>query len=157
MPKPVKKKSIQPVQPAPSARVPWEFRHLLLIPLPGLVFTVVFYLVLCFLESRHVPTQKHWPENYKEWSAHYLGASLWSVGIAGVLAVILCIWGAVILIRARHPGKKLVREEISLWAFYLFMVNAAISYGGFIVGEHYGRVHDQPITELPEKLRKTSL
>jgi hypothetical protein len=127
-----------------------------MIPLPGVVFTIVFYSVLRISESVYVPTQKRWPGNYQEWEAHYRNSTLLSIGIAGSIALILCIAGAVILIRARSPDKKATREEIGIAAFYLFVLNAAISYGGGIAAESFGRVHDHPITEISKPVKRPS-
>jgi hypothetical protein len=126
----------------------------LLIPLPGVVFSIVFYVVLLILEKRFVPVEKRWPANYREWSHHYFGTTFWCVGIAGGVALILCVVVAVILTRARQPGIKIPREELAAKAFYLFLLNAVISFGGALAADHLGRVHEQPVTAAPQMPEK---
>src|SRR5262245_32472420 len=101
MPKPAHKKPVPPAQSAPPANLPWEVRHILLILLPGVAFSLVYYIVLRIAEGNYVPVQKRWPKNYQEWSEHYLDSTLWSIGAGGVTALILCIVAAVVLTKVR--------------------------------------------------------
>jgi uncharacterized membrane protein len=114
----------------------------------------VFYIVLLVLEHRHVPKENHWPANFHEWSRHYFGTTLWCIGIAGGIALVLVIVTAVIMMRARHPGQRVPRDELGAAAFYLFLVNALISFGGALAADHLGRVHGQPVTEVPQEKEK---
>ena len=112
-----------------------------MIPLPGVVFTVIYLAVILIFDAVHKPVESRWPKNFEEWSRHFWASSLTAIGIGAAIGVFLCIRFASKLTRERQPGKTIPREDIAAVAFYLFLLNAAIGYGGSQLVERFGRVH----------------
>jgi hypothetical protein len=135
---------------APAPKVPWTGKQLMQMVLPGVLFAVIYLAVILIFDAVYKPAENRWPKNFEEWSSHFWTSSLTAIGTGGTLGVFLCIWFALKLMRAGRPGKTIPREEIALAAFYLFLLNAAIGYGGAFLVEQFGRLHQRPVTKIPE-------
>lgn len=134
---------------APAPKVPWTGKQLARMALPGALFSVIYLAVILIFDAGYKPEENRWPKNFEEWSRHFWASSMTAIGIGGAIGVFLCIRLASKLSRARQPGKSIPREEIALAAFYLFLLNAAIGYGGAFLVEQFGRLHQRPRIEYP--------